>query len=321
MAIAVVAASLAGCGGSPTSGNNTTNLGAMSQVGTDPNATALNKPGENGSKISTQPPVTNRKPNEKGMLLVPMFHHLGNSKDPVFCTPTEFVGWLDEMDKMGMRPVTASQYLSNKMNLPVGATPVVITFDDGNPDQLQLDNNGNVTPDCFVGLWMKFAKDHPEFPVHATFFVLPVFFGQPKLQKKKLDLLLSLGCEIANHTITHPNLSHLNDLQVESEIGQAQLRLEGMGIPTPIPLALPYGIRPRNHKLLEGFTYKEKSIKPSGVFMVGAGPAPSASSANFNPYHIPRVAGSPEPFGLTYWLDRIKEHKVPLYVQGPTAKS
>lgn len=282
---------------------------------------ALNAGGGNPSKVSLGPPVTNRKPNEKGMVFVPMFHHLGDSKNPVFCTPAQFVNWLGEMDSLGMRPVTAQQYLDNKMNLPVGATPVVITFDDANPDQLQLDKNGNVTPDCFVGLWMKFAKEHPEFPVRATFFVLPVFFGQPKDQRKKLEILQGLGCEIANHTITHPQLSRLNDLQVEEEIGQAQLRLQGMGIQPPIPLALPYGIRPRNHKLLEGFTYKGQQIQPSGVFMVGAGPAPFSTSANFNRYHIARVAGSPEPYGLSYWLDRVKHNKVPLYVQGPPVKS
>ncbi len=319
----VLAASLtaavfaAGCGGSPTSGNSATNMGAMSQVGGNQNSTSASRSAAD-SAAQSGPPVTNRHPDPNGFVFVPMFHHLGTKKNPMFCTPQQFTYWLAEMDKMGMRPVTAQQYLENKMNLPVGATPVVMTFDDGNPDQLQLDAKGNVTPDCFVGLWEKFAKDHPEFPVRATFFVLPVFFGQPKDQAKKQSILEGLGCEIANHTITHPDLAKLNDLQAEEEIGQAQLRLVNMGIQPPIPLALPYGIRPRNHKLLEGFQYKGQMVKPEGVFMVGAGPAPSPNSPHFDRYKLPRIAASNEPFGLTYWLDLVKKNKVHLYVQGPT---
>lgn len=260
-------------------------------------------------------------PNKTGTVFVLMFHHVGDRKNPNFCTAKQFVDWLTKLDELGFRPVTAKEYLTNTMDLPPGASPVVLTFDDANPDQLQLDDKGNVTPDCFVGLWMKFAKSHPEFPVKATFFVLPVFFGQKQYEKQKFDLLTRLGCEIANHTMTHPDLGRLNDSQVEEEIGQAQIRLEKMGVKAPIPLAVPYGVRPRNHKLLTGFTYGKEEIKPLGVFMAGASPAFAPTSKHMDRYHIPRIiANANDSLGLDYWLKRVESGKEELYVEGPAPK-
>jgi peptidoglycan/xylan/chitin deacetylase (PgdA/CDA1 family) len=262
------------------------------------------------------PAVTSRPGNVDGKVFVAMFHHLGDKKDSMYCTPEQFTNWLAKMDSLGFRPVTASQYLSGQMNLPKGASPVVMTFDDSNPDQLQLTPDGKVDPKCFVGLWEDYAKTHPEFPVKATFFVLPdVMFGAKKDVPAKLKILTDLGCEIANHTMTHPILKKLSDKAAEQEIGGAALELAKEGSSTDAPLALPYGVAPQNRALLKGFAYEGKTVKPKGVFLVGAEPARSTLDGKFDPTRIPRIQANDLPYGLTFWLKKFADHKVDVYVQ------
>ena len=147
---------------------------------------------------------------------------------------------------MGFRPVLASEYLSNRMSIPSGTSPIVITFDDSTPSQIQLEKDGSLAPDCGLGIWKAFAKLHPDFPVHATFFVLPdVMWGAKKSVASKVKLLADLGCEIENHTTTHPKLSHLSDDAVIHELGNAEDKLNVLGSRGIHSLALPYGISPR----------------------------------------------------------------------------
>ncbi len=233
----------------------------------------------------------------------------------MFRSEDKFRGDLERFDKMGFRPVTVTEYLQNKMPLGPGASPMVFTFDDANPDQVKLTPDGKLDPHCFLGIWQEFSKNHPEFPIHATFFVLPSMWGQSKMLDQKLALLKSFGCELGNHTITHPILRRLSDDQVKQEVGEAEIRLSKLGAPTPAPLALPFGSSPKNKTLLEGFDYKGVHIAPTGVFLVGANPAPAPTSPKLNKLRIPRIQAYSGPYGIDYWLDKVDQGSVKLYVQ------
>lgn len=187
----------------------------------------------------------------------------------------------------------------------------MVTFDDSNPEQLRLTKEGTVDKKCFVGIWQEFARTHSDFPVIATFFVLPdVMWGQPTLRSQKLRILHALGCEIGNHTMTHPILRKLSDEKVKFEIGEAELRLSALGLPTPSCLALPFGVSPKNRALLSGFEYHGVRIQPKAVFLVGAEPARVVTSPKFNRLRIPRIQACEGPSGLTYWLDLVERKKV-----------
>ena len=201
-----------------------------------------------------------------------------------------------------------SNYLAGTYTLPPGSSPLVVTFDDSNPDQIKFTPDGHVDKKCFIGIWQEFTASHPDFPVVATFFVLPdVMWGQPKFRQAKLKYLLSLGCEIGNHTMTHPILKKLSDEKVKYEIGEAELKLKTLGLPTPACLALPFGVSPKNRSLLNGFDYKGVHIQPKAVFLVGAEPALNVRSPKFNRLRIPRIQACEGPSGLTYWLDRLEK--------------
>src|ERR1019366_2214243 len=124
------------------------------------------------------------------------------------------------------------------------------------------------------------------------------------------ELLKNLGCELANHTITHPILRKQSDGRVKEEIGDASEALEKLGQPLPTSLALPFGSSAHNKELLHGFSWHGQQVALTGVFLVGSNPAPSASDPKFNRYAIPRIQANEGEYGLTYWLDLFEKGKV-----------
>lgn len=228
----------------------------------------------------------------------------------MFRSAAKFRRDLQRLHKMGFRPVTATEYLTGTMNLPPGASPVVMTFDDSPETQFALEPDGSLDPNCAVGIWGEFTKSHPDFPVRATFFVLPdAMFGPKKHVAKKIAMLKEWGCEIANHTVTHRSLRSLSASAVREEISGAIERLEAYGEDGPHPLALPMGISPRDRTLLD-------RPDTSGVFLVGAGPAPAPGpKLDAVRTRIPRIQAYDGPLSLDEWLDLAAKGRVKLYVE------
>ena len=215
---------------------------------------------------------------------------------------------------MGFRPVRMTEYLDNKMPLAKGASPVVFTFDDANPSQFRLLKDGTVDPQCAVGIWKAFEKTHPDFPVRASFYVLPVMWGQKSMIKAKMDLLRQWGSELGSHTLSHPQLKRLSDEKVKAELGGAIDMLTELGQKSPVVIALPYGISPKNPEMLKRFEWKGKSYSMKGALLVGANPAPSPQSSKLDPFRVPRIQGVEGEMGITYWLNKVEKGDVKPYV-------
>lgn len=267
------------------------------------------------AKIEPKERVTKRPGNIQGKVVVVEYHHVAEGKGTMFRSPSAFRKDLERFYRMGFRPVTVSEYLENRMSLPPGASPMVFTFDDANPSQIQLAEDGTLTKDCALGIWSAFAQEHPDFPIKATFYVLPTMWGQPSQLAKKLELLKRLGCELGNHTVSHPILKRLSDERVKEEIGEAEARLAKLGQEVPTSLALPFGVGPKNRGLLQGFDYKGTRVAPKAVMLVGAEPAPAPTDPKLNRLAVPRVQACEGPGGIDYWLQQIEAGRVRLYVE------
>lgn len=259
--------------------------------------------------------VSARPANHDGAVIVAEWHHIAEGKTTMHRSPTAFQNDLERLRKLGFRPVTARDWLAGDMNLAPGASPVVMTFDDSNEDQFRLLDDGTVDPRCGVGIWLAFAKLHPDFPVRATFFVLPSLWSQPKWVAKKLEMLHGWGCEVANHTIDHVPLRKQTDDKVKEEVGDAALALDKLGEKGPYTLAYPLGSTPRNLALLKGFKWKGQTIKVAAGFLVGANPSPPPTAEKFDPYRIPRIQATSGAYGLDDWLDKVEKGSVKVYVE------
>jgi peptidoglycan/xylan/chitin deacetylase (PgdA/CDA1 family) len=200
------------------------------------------------------------------------------------------------------------------MSVPPGASPVVITLDDSNGTQFTLKDDGSVDPDCAVGIWQEFARLHPDFPVKATWYVLPtVMWDQPKWVDRKVEMLKESGSELACHTWSHPVLRTLTDRQVRKEIARSLDFLAKYGF-DKVSLAYPYGVYPKHMEVLDGFWMNHRAYTLTGAVTCDTDIAPAPASDDLRPFKIPRVEALEGPGGVDYWLDRVAAGKNKVFV-------
>ncbi len=244
-----------------------------------------------------------------------MYHSIGDKEKYMVRSYSNFKKDLIRLYRMGFRPVTLLDYVTNKISIPKGKSPVVLTFDDSRESQFRLTQSNKPAHNCFVGVWSDFAKSHPEFPVKGTFFILPNGpFGKSKAGKIKVKMLLSWGCELASHTYNHRFLNKLSDSEVKRELAISMDWIKSIGGQAKT-FALPFGVNPKNKTLLKGFDYKGKHYEYEAVCLAGDTPARSPSDPKLNKKAIPRIEASPAGDGLDVWLDRIESGKVKVYKQ------
>ena len=257
--------------------------------------------------------VSNRPSNPNGSVFIAEYHHIRDGKSTMERSPALMRRDLERLYKLGFRPINITEYLSGDFNLPPGASPVILTFDDAHPTQVALRADGTLDPNSGLGILKEFSDKHPDFPPKAVFFVLPQLWGQSDQAAKKAELIKSWGGEIANHTITHPNLAKLNDEKVKEELAGSFKLLEPLQGNAEY-LALPLGVSPKNKALLKSFNHQGKDYQMKAVFLVGANPAPPPSSDKFNPTRIPRIQACEGDYGLDYWLDLLEKGQVKPFV-------
>lgn len=264
-------------------------------------------PTSNAPTTSSAPDPAAVRANELGVVPVLMYHRLVAAPQGVFDrTPHDFRAELERLAREGYVPVTAAEFTAGRIDIPAGAHPVVLTFDDGDPSQFALTSAGRPAPGTAVAIMLEVARAHPEFRPVATFFVNENPFGDPG-GRRTLPWLVANGMEVGNHTATHANLSTSTPDVVRQEIRQADEAIRRAAPDAePATLALPFGARPDPPDLaLRGPGYRYR-----GVFLVGANPAPSPYSAEFDPVGIPRIrsqsATGPDAEVCSWvWLDKL----------------
>ena len=238
------------------------------------------------------------------------YHQIARPERRWARTPANFRRDLERLWERGYRLAALTDLVNGTLALPVGTSPVVLTFDDSSPGQFRyIERNGRleIDPDSALGILEAFARVHPEFGLKATFYVLPGaaqphrLFGQPEHEERKLNYLVGRGFELGNHTLWHANLSKYPEATVRKHLAQAQQWLDRL-VPgyRPRTLALPMGAYPKDvswaiRGTAEGVTYQHDAI-----LMVTGGAAPSPFSRRFNPYRLPRIQAIESE--LEYWL-------------------
>jgi len=259
--------------------------------------------------------------NEAGQIPIAMYHRIKPEKGDYDRSPDHFYSDLERLYKEGYRPISVDDYLSGKIDVPGGMTPVVITFDDGDKTQYTT-RPGSLepTPDCAVGIMERFRSEHPDFVPKAVFYLNAGNnpFGEPDKLKEKLKYLLLKGYVIGNHTFAHENLSSLTAEQVQDTVGKNASWYSNLAVGTPMnSLALPFGVRPKAADAKEkvvsgscnGATYSNK-----GVFNVGWCPDRPVWDAAFKSTSIARIRCGDKIDELGFWLDWLKKHRDERYI-------
>jgi peptidoglycan/xylan/chitin deacetylase (PgdA/CDA1 family) len=267
-------------------------------------------------------------PNELGRVMILEYHRIDRPEARWTRTPENFRRDLERLWARGYRLVPLNDFVDDRLSLPAGTSPVILTFDDSSPGQfryLPRDRDWVVDPDCAVGILEAFERQHPEFGHAATFYVLPGanppnrLFDQPALATRKLQYLASHGFEIGNHTLWHANLSQYPEAVVRDQIARAQEWIQ-RHVPEyrPRTLALPMGAYPRVTAWAVSGGADGSRYRHDGILMVSGGPAPAPRAKGFDRQRLPRIqAISAE---LDHWIAHFDRHPEERYVSAGRAQ-
>jgi peptidoglycan/xylan/chitin deacetylase (PgdA/CDA1 family) len=212
-------------------------------------------------------------------------------------------------------------FVNGRMNIPKGRSPVVLTFDDADNNQVGFLPNGNPDPNTALGVLTTFASSHPGFPAVATFFIpRNAFEGNGSTPGATLRWLVEHGFELGNHTKDHIALNTLDATGV-----QRQLVLGDSVLSNLVPgyraqtMALPLGALPHPSSLAVSGSWGNESYRFAGVFLAGAEPSPSPFSTKWDPGAIPRIRSNPNwdgsrDFTAGMWLDLLERNPSMRYV-------
>ncbi|MFJ9079573.1 polysaccharide deacetylase family protein [Streptomyces sp. NPDC102278] len=268
------------------------------------------------ASVAAVDPVAAKAPaevgaDELGQVPVLMYHQLTGAPSSVYDrTPADFRAELERLARENYVPVTARDFQTGRIDIPAGAHPVVLTFDDSTNSQVRLGPDGKPAPDTAVAILAETARKHPGFKPVATFFVNADAFGATG-SAKALTWLKEHGHEVANHTDRHENLRSLDQAGATRAIAAGQHAIEKAAPGTRVTsLALPFGAMPQP----AGVATRGTGYRYDGVYLVGANPSVSPFSKAFTPGAIPRIRsagpkGEDAEFGSSRWLDKLAAGK------------
>ena len=265
-----------------------------------------------GSGYVLTPADNARTPNELGRIPVAEYH-LIIDKDATYSRDrNHFRKDLEDIYARGYRPVTISQILDRKIDLPKGLSPIVFVFDDASPSQFSyIERNGKleIDPNSGIGIWMAFKEKHPDWTNAGVFCLLPAaqaghaFFGDKGIDGQKSEWRLpkvkwlhDQGFELCNHTLWHAQLSKYSDAVVQEQIARGNLAIDsavpGYKVRT---FALPLGVWPKNRALAKSGSWTDPKTKKvvrydnEAILEVAGGPTRSPYDPEFNPLSITRI--------------------------------
>lgn len=232
------------------------------------------------------------KINELGNVPIMMYHGIENKKD----SDTKYTGGNVDKDgynrtvesfrkdlefyyEKGYRMIRLNDYVNGVINTEYGKSPIILTFDDGNDNNLKvtgLDENGNIIidPNSAVGVLEEFKKKYLDYNVTATFFVNDGLFNQPEYNEKILKWLVDNGYDVGNHTKGHANFSKINTSKTQEVVSYIYKQLDEI-IPEKyvkiiaLPFGSPYNKTHENYKYILNGEYDNYQYETVAALRVG----------------------------------------------------
>lgn len=194
---------------------------------------------------------------ELGRVPIMMYHGIHNvdakyvggnvDKDGYQRTASAFRNDLEFYYSNGYRMARLIDYVNGIIDVPMGKSPIVLTFDDGLDNNIKvigLDDNGEIIidPNSAVGILEEFKNKYNDFNVTATFFVNGGLFNQEEYNEKILNWLVDHGYDVGNHSYSHADFSKIDNNKSIYEIGSVYKILNSiLGDKYVNIVALPFG--------------------------------------------------------------------------------
>ena len=273
--------------------------------------------------------------NELGKVPIMMYHGIrektsnstgtvgGNvDKDGYNRTPEAFRKDLEFYYENGYEMIRLDDYINGKVTASYGKSPIILTFDDGNEDNIRvkgLDSDGNIIIDenSAIGILEEFKRNHKDVNVTATFFVNGGIFNQEEYNDKILKWMVKNGYDIGNHTQTHLDIKKSSSDRVQKEIAYVYDKLEEI-IPgeyvkiIALPFGSPYVKSHDNFKYVLSTEYNGKTYETEAALRVGWEPEVSCFNKDFDKTFLKRCRAydnNGKEFDITMVFNMLKNSK------------
>ena len=249
--------------------------------------------------------------NELGNVPIMMYHGIhdmrsdetqytgGNvDKDGYNRTAEAFRGDLEFYYQNNYRMIRLQDYIDGKIDVSLGKSPIILTFDDGKENNFKVigEENGElvIDPNCAVGILEEYKKKYPDYHVTATFFINSGIFQQEEYNEKIVNWLIKHGYDVGNHTLTHPDFTKISESVALKEVGGMYQILNKL-IPgkyvsiIAMPFGSPYKNTHPNFKIMLGGTYEGMTYQTKATLRVGWEAEVSPFDKEFNPLFLKRI--------------------------------
>lgn len=243
--------------------------------------------------------------NELGKVPIMMYHGIrektsnstgtigGNvDKDGYNRTPEAFRKDLEFYYENDYEMIRLEDYIHGKIDVSYGKSPIILTFDDGNEDNIKvtsIDDKGNIIIDenSAVGILEEFKKNHPDAKVTATFFVNGGIFNQEEYNEKIVNFLIDNGYDIGNHTQSHLDIKKSSSDEVQKQIAYVYEELDKLIKDKyvkiiALPFGSPYTQDNSNYKYVLNGTYNGYNYTTEAALRVGWEPEVSCFDKDFD---------------------------------------
>lgn len=259
--------------------------------------------------------------NEQGKILVLEYHRISYPEQRYQRTPDNLRADLARLYQEGYYPVNFIDIIRGLPDVPPGKKPIVLTFDDSDISQFRVLDDHTIDPDSALGILLNFHYQYPaDWPTRATFFVLGnddahyySIFGQSKLAKEKIQVLVDLGMEVGSHTVSHADLSVATAERIHWELAVSQHVIEEMAPGYKVQsLSVPFGGFPYTLDFLKSGQWGDYDYSYAGNAAAWGGPNVSPFDSSFEPYHVSRLEVTVT--SIDHWLTYFEQNPQEYYV-------
>ncbi len=192
----------------------------------------------------------------------------------------------------GYRMIRLDDYVDGIIDVELGFSPIILTFDDGNQNNFNVlgrnsDGSLQIDPNSAVGILEEFKKKHPDMHVTATFFLMDNLFNQKEYNEDIIKFLINNGYDIGNHTTNHSDFTKISITKTQEVVGKMHQKLgDLLGDKYTKILALPFGSPyKKSHEnypyILKG-NYNGFEYETKAALRVGWEPEVSPFNKNFD---------------------------------------
>ena len=251
-----------------------------------------------------------KKVNELGKVPIMMYHGIVNTttnkytggnvdKDGYNRTSGAFAKDLEMYYEKGYRMIRLEDYINGVIDVELGYSPIILTFDDGNENNFKVtkkneDGTLEFDPNSAIGVLEAFKKKHPDAKATATFFLNGGLCNQPQYNEDIVKWLVENGYDVGNHTISHVDFTKIGNDKTREEVGKMYQKLDSI-IPDKyvhiiaLPFGSPYKKSHSNYPLIIEGEYNGYKYHTDAGLRVGWEPEVSPFNKDFDTSFLKRV--------------------------------